>query len=279
MGNHDVLVQGNFTIEAREETAVGDATSDVTRDWSMPGGPLFEGPIVPDENRDLLSGAELLDLVRGSGDGHGVSEEVAAGGKANYTFDVEGTPLRFIVVDTAAQTGGSNGLVREVEVDAFLRPALDAAEAESKWVILASHHASDTLGTGAGVGGSAQPDPLLTEDFQALVGEYDNVLAHLCGHSHIHRVLPIAPTGGYEYWEIITSALADHPHQMRIVEVRDEDNGFVTLTATALDFSVEDDVLGAEGRERGITDLTSAWNLPGEGLLEDRNVRIWIPVE
>ena len=279
MGNHDVLVQGNFAIGTREEQAVGDSPADVTRDWSMPGGPLFDGPVVPDEDRDLLSGVELLELVRASGDGHGITEAVAQSGKANFTFDVEGTPLRFIVVDTAAQTGAASGLVRQVEVDAFLRPALDAAEADGMWVILATHHASESLPTGGGVGGMEQPDPLLADDWQALLGEYDNVLAHLCGHSHVHRVLPIAPPGGYDYWEIITSAIADHPHQMRVIEIRDEDNGFVTLTATAFDFSIEDDTLGEEGRQRGITDTTSGWNFTGEGLVEDRNVRIWIPVE
>lgn len=277
MGNHDVLVQGNFAIATREEIAVGDATSDVVRDWSMPGGPLVESPVIADPERDLLSGVELLDLVRGSGDGHGIDETTAATGKASYTFDVEGTPLRFVVVDTAAQTGAADGLVREVEVDAFVRPALDQAEADGKWVIVASHHASDTFGSGGGIGGMQQPDPLSTEDWQALLGEYDNVIAHLCGHSHVHRVLPIEPLGGHAYWEIITSALADHPHQMRVIELRDEDNGFITLTAVALDFSVEDDALGAEGRERAITDTTSGWNLTGEGTIEDRNVRLWIP--
>jgi 3',5'-cyclic AMP phosphodiesterase CpdA len=279
MGNHDVLVQGNFTIETREAQAVGDDPTDQTRDWSQIGGPLFAGPVAVDENRDLLNGTELLDIVRMSGDGHGISEEVAASGKANYTFDVDGTPLRFIVVDTAAQTGAATGLVRQIEVDAFLRPALDDAEAAGKWVILASHHASGSLGSGAGLGGMEQPDPLLLQDWQALLGEYDNVLAHLCGHSHVHQVLPIAPPGGYEYWEVITSAIADHPHQMRVIEIRDEDNGFVTMTATAFDFSTEDDPLSSEFRERGITDVTSGWNLTGEGTIEDRNVRLWIPVE
>ncbi|HET6586043.1 MAG TPA: hypothetical protein VFG69_21445, partial [Nannocystaceae bacterium] len=274
-----VLVQGNFPIESRENDAVGEQPTDQTRDWSQVGGPLFAGPVVIDEDRDLMTGAETLEIVRASGDGHGISEAVATGGKASYTFDVDGTPLRFIVVDTAAQTGAATGLVRQVEVDAFLRPALDDAEAAGKWVILASHHSSGSLGDGGGLGGMAQPDPLLLQDWQALLGEYDNVIAHLCGHSHVHRVLPIDPPGGHPYWEVITSAIADHPHQMRVIEIRDEDNGYLTVTATAFDFSTEGDPLAAEGREHGITDLTSGWSLTGEGAIEDRNVRLWIPVE
>lgn len=277
MGNHDVLVQGNFVIQGREALAIGDAVNDTTRDWTMPGGPTFMGPVVPDEDRALLDGSSLLDIVRSSGDGHGVTQAVVDSGKANYTFDVPGTEIRFIAVDTAAQTGGAEGVVRQLEVDDFLRPALDQAEADGKWVLLSSHHASTSLSDGGGLGGMQQPDALTTDEFQGLLGEYDNVIAHLCGHSHIHRVLANEPLGGHAYWEIITSAIADHPHQMRIFELRDEDNGWISLTSIALDISFEGDELGAEGRLRGITDMTSGWQNTGEGLPEDRNVRLWIP--
>ena len=108
------------------------------------------------------------------------------------------------------------------------------------------------------------------------VGEYDNVIAHLCGHSHVHRVTPIEPMGGHPYWEIITSAIADHPHQMRIFEVRDEDNGYYSLSSIALDVAMpDDDPIAQEGRLRGITDNTSGWQPTGEGVPEDRNVRLF----
>ncbi len=277
MGNHDVLVQGNLPIAGREELAVGDTVNAATRDWTMPGGPPFMGPVVPDDNRALLDGSSLLDIVRSSGDGHGLSQAVIDSGKANYTFDIPGTEIRFIAVDTAAQTGASTGLVRQIEVDDFLRPALDQAETDGKWVLLSSHHASTSLEDGGGLGGMPQPDALTTGDFQALLGEYQNVIAHLCGHSHVHRVRANEPTGGHAYWEIITSAIADHPHQVRIFEIRDEDNGWLSLTSVALDISFEGDELAAEGRLRGIMDLTSGWNEQGEGLPEDRNVRLWMP--
>lgn len=73
-----------------------------------------------------------------------------------------------------------------------------------------------------------------------------------------------------------TAALADWPHQMRLVEIRDEDNGFVTLTMIALDFSTENDALAADGRARGVADRTTGWVGDGAGLVSDRNVRLWI---
>lgn len=278
MGNHDVLVQGNFPIAGREDDALGGDVAGATRDWSMPGGPQTMGPVAPDEDRALLDGPSLLELVRASGDGHGIDEATVASGKANYTFDVAGTDIRFIVIDTAGQTGGADGLIRDAEVDAFLRPALDGAVDDGKWVLLASHHASTSLSDGGGLGGMVQPDAITTADFQALLGEYDNVLAHLAGHSHVHRVTAIEPMGGNPYWEVITSAIADHPHQMRTLEIRDEDNGFVSLTSVALDLGFDGDDLAVEGRLRGITDHTSGWQDTGEGLPTDRNVRLWIPI-
>ncbi len=277
MGNHDVLVQGNFAIAGREDDALGEDVSGATRDWSLPGGPQATGPVPADPSRALLDGTTLLGMVLGHGDGHGIDQATVDSGRANYTFDVGQTDIRFIVIDTAGSTGGSEGLIRDAQVDMFLRPALDAAIDDGVRVLLASHHASTSLSDGGGLGGTVQDDAITTADFQALLGEYDNVIAHLCGHSHVHRVFPIEPTGGHAYWEVTTSAVADHPHQMRIFEIRDEGNGFLSLASIALDIAFDDDELAAEGRLRGVTDHTSGWQSTGEGLPADRNVRLWIP--
>lgn len=277
-GNHDVLVQGNFVIAGREETAVGEElpSGGSTRDWSMPGGPAFEGPVVADPERALLDGPALMALVAGSGDGHGITPDVVKAGRATYGWDAPGSDLRIIVVDTAAPTGAAEGLVTDADVDALIRPALDAAEADGRLVIVATHHASTSLGDGSGLGGMAHPDALDTADWQALLGEYPNVIAHLCGHSHEHRARFIEPVGGGGYWEIITAAIADWPHQMRIVELHDQDNGWLTITGIALDFATDDDPLAADGRALGILDYTGGWTPDGLGLPEDRNVQLWI---
>jgi hypothetical protein len=278
-GNHDVTVQGNFAIEGRAEAAIGAEVppGGSTRDWSQPGGPVFQGPVVADEGRALVAGASLLALVVGSGDGHGITDEAIAAGRATYAWDVAGTELRMLVVDTAAATGGSDGLLTDADVEGLVRPLLDQAEIDGKLVLVATHHASTSLGDGSGLGGDPVPGALDTADFEALLGEYPNVLAHLCGHSHAHRVRFVEPIGARGYWEIVTAAIADWPHQLRLVEVHDQDDGWLTITGIALDVAIDDDPLALDAKYLGILDFTSGWEFGGAGTTTDRNVQLWIP--
>ena len=58
----------------------------------------------------------------------------------------------------------------------------------------------------------------------------------------------------------------------------DEDNGWLTVRATPIDFDVVGDPVAEEGRRRGIVDVTSGW-LPNDqrrGAPGDRNVELWI---
>lgn len=270
-GNHDTLVQGNFEVESRIESALGDTCPGGTRDWSQPGGPVVTGDVIADESRALLQDADLVTRVSQSGDGHGIDQAAIDRGEADYTFDVEGTDLRFIVIDTSASSdGGSEGILHEAEVDDFLRPALDAAEADGMRVIVVSHHRSTSLSIGGDALGGA--------DFQALLGEYDNILMHLCGHSHLHAANLREPMGGNPYWEVVTSALADFPGQMRVIEIHDQDNGEYRIQMVSLDYATDDDPLGAAGRTHLILDMAAGWAAPAVGDPEDRNVSLTIPV-
>ncbi len=275
-GNHDVLVQGNFPVENKRAEAVGSVASGGTRDYRMPGGPVVTGEVIPDDRRALLDRTELLSLVRSLGDGHGISMDTEAYGKAFYSFDV-GDALRFIVLDTAAETGGAEGVLHMEDIDLFVRPELDKAAADGRYVVLASHHAATNLSDGGGFGGTVQPDAITQAEFEAMLGEYDNVVLHLVGHNHVHRVRWVAPTGGNPYWEVMTSALADWPHQVRVVEIEDLDNGFLAITGVAVDFAVDGDLLAGEARPLGVLDMTTRWQAPGDGMLEDRNVRLFWP--
>ncbi len=275
-GNHDVLVQGNFPVDDRMTEAVGNQASGGTRDYRLPGGPIVTGEIVPDDRRALLDRTALLDLVASLGDGHGITQQTAASGKTFYTFDV-GDALRFVALDTAAETGGAEGVLHMADIDGFVRPALDAAAADGRWVVLVSHHAATNLSDGGGFGGTVQPDAITQADWEALLGEYDNVLMHLVGHSHVHRVRWVEPMGGSPYWEVMTSALADWPHQMRLVEIEDLDNGYLAVTGIAVDVALDGDPLATEARPLGVLDMTSGWSPPGDGTPEDRNVRLFWP--
>lgn len=274
-GNHDILVQGNLPVDGFFEASVGTVVNGGTRNWALPGGPVVSEDVPADERRMVMTRTEMVARVQASGDGHGIDEAVLASGKAQYTFDVDGTPIRWIVIDTAAETGGSEGVVRQGDIDGFLKPALDAAQAEGKWVIITSHHGSQLMGDGTGLGGSAQPDAVTQDAFRALVAGYDNVLMHLAGHTHTHRVRVATSDGGTPYWEVETSAVVDWPQQIRMFEIWDHGAGLVSIQGIPIDFATDDDPIAAEGRTLGVLDYTSGWQGDGAGDPAHRAVVLW----
>jgi 3',5'-cyclic AMP phosphodiesterase CpdA len=276
-GNHDVLIQGNLEITDGSKLAViSDAANGGTRDYRM-GGAITTDTVVADPKRALLTRPELMAKVMGDGDGHGLGPEQAASGRATYTFDPAGTQFRFLVIDTAHETGGSEGVIKQSYVDSTLKPMLDKAKADGKWVILASHHASTSLTVNGGAFGHMEDDALLPDAWASFIGSYPNVVFSMVGHSHENRVRPITPATGHAWWEVMSSAIADFPHEFRLVEIYDQDNGWLMMRATPVDFSVDGDGVAMEGRRRGTIDLTSGW-LPndGTGTPQDRNVELWI---
>lgn len=278
-GNHDVLVQGNLvTTDANKEKVLSSEANGGTRRYNdgLKGAVERGEFVVKDPKRALLSPTELMAKVAGNGDGHGLGAAEKASGRATYTFDIDGTPFRVLVMDTAHHNGGSEGMIGQGEVDRILKPSLDKAKAEGKWVILSSHHATTSLGDGTGLGGTKAPDALTPEQWTGFVGGYDNVVFSMVGHSHRHRINPIRPAGGHAYWEVMTAAIADYPHQFRVIEIFDQDNGWLMLRATAVDFSLEGDPIATEGKKRGVIDFTSGW-LPKDDVdATHRNVEIWI---
>ncbi|MEQ9324695.1 MAG: metallophosphoesterase [Polyangiaceae bacterium] len=274
-GNHDVLRQGLTDVALYLDIPIGSEALHGTRDWSQHGGPVVKGEVAADPDRAFLDSATIFEAIATDGDGHGIDAAALSMGKASYVHDVAGTPLRMIVIDTASPAGGAEGAITQSDLDAFIRPALDAARDEGKLAILNSHHSSNTL-SNEEEGGPVLPGQLTEAQWQAFVASYENVLMHLAGHSHIHRVHRRTQGEG-TYWEVITSALADYPHQMRVVEVWDEDNGHISVRLTSLDYATEGDPVASDGRARGVIDFTSGWWEESKGEAEDRNVILYVP--
>lgn len=276
MGNHDMLIQGNFMVtEGQKATSVGGYASARTRDWSRPGGPAANS-VPADPAREALTPTEVIEHVVAHDDGHGLGSGEVAIGRAFYTFDVPGTPIRFVILDTTASTGGADGLLTAADRTRLVA-ALDQAVVDQKWVMLASHHSSGSLTTSGGTFSTMEyPDAITTAEFTDLVTSYDNVLFSFVGHSHQHRISEIAGNGRAVV-EVMTAAVADFPHQSRIVEIWDMDNGWVMLRGTAVDFSTRGDALAEEARRLGILDYTTGWADNNDSMVTDRNVEIFLP--
>lgn len=273
-GNHDTLVVGNFPPAQFPNKSTGSFSRFGTRVWEFPGGPVMAGLIKSDSERELLTMNALLDAVAEDGDGHGIDPEVKKYGKANYV-ETKGQ-IRFIVLDTSAETGGAEGLVRKKDLDSFLKPALEAARADNKWVVVVTHHVSADIKDGNVHGGVKQEDAVDAATWRSLLGSYDNLLMHLAAHSHFNKVNAIKPKTGRSYWEVQTSALADFPHQMRLIEIHDQHNGYLTITGVSVDIAFTGDLLAEDAYKLGVLDTTSGWSPNGSGDLKDRNVRLWI---
>ena len=277
-GNHDVLVQGNFVVnEDYKAQALGTKAVGGTRDWRLPGGGLGVDDLPADPKRKHLNPPDVMAKVAAHKGGHGLTQANAQSGRAFYTFDVANTPFRFVILDTtAATTGASEGVMKKSGADTYVKPALDKAKADGKLVLLASHHSVQSLGDGTGLGGKKVDDAMTQDEYKAFIGQYDNVLYSIVGHSHEHRVRYQAPTAGHGWWEVMTSALADYPHQIRIIELYDDDNGWIRLRTVLADYSTENDPVAAEAKKLGMLDYTSGWCAEGAGTANDRNVELAI---
>jgi hypothetical protein len=259
--------------------AIGEEPKGGTRFWGEPGGPVTYSALVPaDMKRIALSRKDVLGRVLMHGGGHGLGPMIAQTGKAFFTFDVPNTPLRFVILDTTSDAGSSDGLVRKGDWAVYVKPLLDQAKAESKYVVLASHHATGSIGNGSGLGGSAQPDAMTAAEWVNALGEYTNIVFSMVGHSHANVVKFIQPTmSTHPWWEIMTSAVADWPNAFRTVEIWDDDNGWLRLRGISTDFAADDDPIALEGRKLGLLDFTSGWIAGGAGMATDRNVDVMIP--
>ena len=178
-------------------------------------------------------------------------------------------------MDTAAERGGHLGVLRESDFVEHVVPHLDSALAEGKVVLLASHHSFDLLTPDGGELGQPVADAMSREELYARLAAYPNVLASFVGHGHSHATTWLPTSRDHGIWEVQTAAIADYPHQFRLVELWDGGNGKYMLRATAVDVDTTDDPLAEQGRALGITDYTSGWGGFYNGSNRN-NVEIWI---
>jgi 3',5'-cyclic AMP phosphodiesterase CpdA len=181
---------------------------------------LQAGPVVPDLDRRFIDKQDFIEEHFNSTSppsGHGFTQANVTNGQARYSVVPKvGVPVRMIVLDTIwpgppASFPASWGVMTREQFENFLKPEITAAQQASQYVIIASHHPAvdfDSPYFGEGVG---------TQEFRDYLASQHNVIAHLCGHTHVHRVREIA--GTYPYLEIETGSLIDWPQEGRILDI------------------------------------------------------------
>jgi hypothetical protein len=288
-----VTFNGNLTMLASDGTldpgaaaaATGTDAAQGSRLYSGTTWKLTTGTVVADPQRQPLMRKEMLQRVHdktgGPGPaGHGIGAAQLASGKAVHAWDA-GTRVRMIAFDTAAETGGAEGLARKGDVDTLLKPLLETAKTDGKLVILVMHHAQDHIGDGGGSFGNVQADAMDPAAFKELLASYDNVIASVVGHTHANRIewIPGGTTGKRGYWEIMTSAIADWPQQFRVLEVFEEATNLIRIRVTAvdIDFATGSTATAASrGRKLCAMDWATGWGGGFTGNSDDRNVDVFV---
>ncbi|MDF1602792.1 TIGR03767 family metallophosphoesterase [Nocardioides sp. YIM 152315] len=221
MGNHDGLVQGNFPINASQNSrATGTA-----KVLSTDGTRIRQ--VTPDRNRRLLDRSEWVDEhfdTTGTPKGHGFTAENRSKNTAYYYFDRGAA--RFVVLDTVAEVGDNGALDKRQHT--WLTRLLDRSR--DKVVVLFSHHPLSSF-----------EDQGLARKIRSELVRRENVVAWVNGHTHTNHIWahPRRKKGKVVggFWEINTASHIDWPQQARLLEIADNRDGSLSIFTTMIDHS------------------------------------------
>jgi metallophosphoesterase (TIGR03767 family) len=294
-GNHDRLLQGTLPgSPAMTYAATGRAKPiAVPADWTadavlrlLAGLEACEPAalvalaqaqtrtVTPDRARRIVGPGEFAAAHFGPAarpPGHGFTE----GAGLYYRYDHG--PVSVLAMDTVNPHGNWQGSLDEVQL-AWLADELTAADADHRYVVLASHHPLDTL-TNARTDGADRR--VLTAELAAVLAGHPSLILWLNGHTHRTAVTPHG-----SYWEVTAPSLIDWPQQGRIVEILRAD-GRLTIAASRLDHAGETPWTGATdttcalaGLSRRLAEADWQGGADGsgpryrEGLAADRDVAL-----
>lgn len=244
-GNHDRLLQGTVPAAGPLEAVATGRLKPVALagDWSsdalvklMSGlnecdlaalATLENRVVTADPDRRAVSRAEFVAAHFGpaaNAPGHGFAEANREGGVTYYRRDHGRVTI--LVLDTVNENGGWQGSLDRAQFD-WLERQLTAADANRRYVVLASHHPLVTLVNGA-VAERGVPRVLAAE-LDAMLDVHPCLVLWLNGHTHQTSV-----TQHRSWWELTAPSLIDWPQQGRLIELLHHP-GTLTVAATMFD--------------------------------------------
>jgi len=221
---------------------------------------LDVGPIPSDPNRHYISRERFIEEhfhTTGVPIGHGFSEDNRTTGQAWYTVRPRrDVPVRLVVLDTTSPCPVEGfpmhyGVMTREQFETFVKPTVKAAAAAGEYVVVVSHHPSADFDL---------PYPawtVSTSEFRAFLSGRDNVIAHICGHTHRNLVTRI--DGPHPYLEIETASTLTYPQETRVFDVfYEEETETVVLESFMISHMEAPTRLSSESYRRAAADLQEA---------------------
>ncbi len=303
-GNHDGLVQGNFphtlplslvaTGMLKATTLpVGVSQADIVKTISTSDATALSSAIAvaparvvtADANRKQITRKQVVEQhfnTTGTPVGHGFTADNRQNGTAYYYFD-KGAGVRCIVLDTVNPNGYDNGSIDAPQMT-WLTNLL--AQSKNKYVMVFSHHTSDTMDNPLIATGLDLNQRVLGPAVVALLLANPNVIAWVNGHTHRNQVWARRNTAGDGgFWEINTASHVDFPQQSRLIELVDNNDGTLSIFTTMIDHVAPPAYGGVLSNPVKLASLARelAANDPQqrttgqEGSVTDRNVELLLP--
>ncbi|KAA1398072.1 TIGR03767 family metallophosphoesterase [Aeromicrobium ginsengisoli] len=303
-GNHDGLVQGNFphtlplsliSTGALKVTTVTPGVSQADLLKSIMGADAsalvnalnLDLPVrlvSPDLNRRQVTRGQVVDehfKTTGTPKGHGFTAQNQKDNTAYYAFDKG--DVRCIVMDTVNPNGYDTGSIDAKQMT-WLTTLL--AMSKNKYVMVFSHHTSDTMDNGLIATGLDLQDRVLGPEVVALLLANPNVVAWVNGHTHENQIWArTRPDGSGGFWEINTASHIDFPQQSRLIELVDNHDGTLSIFTTMVDHAgpaayggVLNNPVALAGLARELAMNDPQQRTSGqEGTPTDRNVELLTP--
>ncbi len=178
--------------------------------------------------------------------------------EAHYVHDAD--RVRFVTLDTVCDRGGADGCIDGAQLQ-WLEQRL--AEAGERYVVVLSHHGSDTLANPRGEQNAAALLDVLSRS--------RNVVLWLNGHIHRNRI-----RAHRSFWEVTTASIVDWPCQGRVVEVFETGDGRLAIACTMLDHDGEG-LAGLHRELAGNARMFYGFDAGSAGTPADRNAILLLP--